>query len=112
TNQFFNRLPNSYIYVSNANVHKNHSTLIEAFCMFYDEFGLGVLTLTVDKSFSAVYELIKLKKAQGYPINNIGFVNRNFLEEQYKKHQYLIYPSLSESFGLGLVEAIENGCKV
>ena len=30
----------------------------------------------------------------------------------YQTSEFLIFPSLTESFGLGLVEGIENGCKV
>jgi glycosyltransferase involved in cell wall biosynthesis len=30
----------------------------------------------------------------------------------YRSSEFIIYPSLSESFGLGILEALENGCKV
>ncbi len=40
------------------------------------------------------------------------FVNRSQLSQWLKSSEYLIYPSLAESFGLGLIEGIENGCKI
>lgn len=110
--QDITRKKHQYIYVSNAPQHKNHIRLIEAFCEFYDQTQTGVLLLTVPNGFSEVLELIQRKEKQGYPINNVGFVTRSELKKLYKESEYQIYPSLSESFGLGLVEAVENGCKI
>lgn len=106
------RKDNSYIYVSNATPNKNHIRLIDAFCKFYDKYQRGTLTLTVSDKFAITKTLIDRKISKGYPIENVGFVNRRDLECLYKRTKYMIYPSLAESFGLGIVEAIENGCKV
>ncbi len=57
-------------------------------------------------------ELIYRKNALGYPINNVGFIDREKLTELYLGHEYFIFPSLAESFGLGLAEAIDGGCKI
>src|SRR5690606_29052291 len=92
--------------------HKNHSRLIHAFCKFNDRFKKGSLTLTVPSNFEDVCDLINKKIAMGYPIHNIGFVERKSLYKIYQTHKYLIFPSLAESFGLGIVEAIESGCNV
>lgn len=106
------RKKNSYLYVSNATPHKNHTRLIDAFCDFFDKTQKGQLILTVSSQFEYIVNLISKKRSKGYPIVNIGFVNRLELQELYLSSEYLIFPSLAESFGLGLVEAIENGCKV
>lgn len=106
------KIPNSYLFVSNAPLHKNHRRLIEAFSKFYDLHKTGELILTVSDDFQELNQLINEKQRQGYPIKNIGFVNRNELQKLYAEAEYQIFPSLSESFGLGLVEAIENGCKI
>lgn len=102
----------SYFYVSNANPHKNHRRLIDVFCKIYDKYKKGKLILTVNDSFSDVLEILNQKIAQGYPIENIGFVDRDTLQEKYLSSEFLVFPSLTESFGLGLIEAIECGCKV
>lgn len=111
-NEKVERNRDTFLYVSNANTSKNHNTLIEAFCKFYDQTKRGKLILTVSKEFSEVYNLISEKVKQNYPIDNIGFVERDSLVKVYQSAEYLIYPSLTESFGLSLVEAIENGCKI
>jgi len=101
-----------FVYVSNGSQHKNHKNLIEAFCNYFDEFKRGVLHITVGEKFPELIELIANKKSLGYPIVNHGFINRDDLINIYQTNEYLIFPSLAESFGLGLVEAIENGCDV
>lgn len=108
----YHREPHSFIFVSNATPHKNHIKLINAFCKFYDMHKVGTLTLTVSDDFYEVANYIREKQLQDYPIKNIGYVVREDLYQYYQKSQYLVFPSLTESFGLGIVEAIENGCKV
>ncbi|MFH6994873.1 glycosyltransferase [Flavobacterium sp. FlaQc-48] len=104
--------PFTYLYVSLANPHKNHKRLIESFCTFYDKYKKGRLILTVGKEFIDVLNLIDEKLKSKYPIENLGYIKRNDLLQYYQSSDYLIFPSLTESFGLGLVEAIENGCKI
>lgn len=108
----FERIQNQYLYVSNAPQHKNHVRLIEAFCTFYDDYQTGNLVLTVSDDFPIIKQLIIEKQDQNYPIQNIGFVDRYQLQKYYQQSQYVVYPSLTESFGLGIIEAIENGCKI
>lgn len=103
---------NSFIYISNATPHKNHKKLIDAFCRFFDEVKKGRLILTVKEDYYDVYHYIAEKKSKGYPIENLGFINREELYRYYQSTEYLIFPSLAESYGLGIIEAIENGCKV
>lgn len=102
----------SFIYVSNGTPHKNHERLIEVFCQFYDLHKIGKLVLTINEDYPIIKELILFKLNKGYPIENIGYVDRKTLQNNYLKSEYLIFPSLAESFGLGLIEAIECGCKV
>lgn len=102
----------TYIYVSNGTPHKNHERLIEVFCKFYDKHKKGKLILTINKNFPSLLKLIKDKIKQSYPIINIGFVDRDLLKKKYYESEFLIFPSLAESFGLGLIEAVECGCKV
>lgn len=106
------KIPHTYLYVSNANPHKNHELLIEAFSEFYKQYKKGTLTLTISNDFPLLLQLVKEKQNEGVPIVNIGFVARDELQKLYAETEFLVFPSLTESFGLGLVEAIENGCKV
>ncbi len=107
-----NRVKYSFLYVSNSSPHKNHYRLIESFCSAYDEVYKGNLTVTVPDTDVNLCEFIQKKIDLGYPIKNVGFIDREKLTELYLSHEYLIFPSLAESFGLGLAEAIDGGCKI
>jgi glycosyltransferase involved in cell wall biosynthesis len=106
------RKASTYLYVSTAPAYKNHVRLIEAFCLFFQRHKIGELILTVGGEYSDVCDLIAQRVQEGYPIKNLGYIKRSELFEVYQKSEFLVYPSLTESFGLGLIEAIENGCKV
>lgn len=108
----FNRRKDGFVYISNGGMHKNHFNLIEAFCNYFDQTHKGILYITISDEFPKLIQLIQTKKDLGYPIVNLGFIERNDLVEIYQTNEYLIFPSLAESFGLGLIEAIENGCNV
>ena len=108
----YKRRTDGFAYISQGGLHKNHSNLIEAFCSYFDEYKKGTLSITISNEFPELIEMIKIKNSLGYPIINYGIVKRDDLVEIYQTNKYLIFPSLGESFGLGLVEAIENGCNV
>ncbi|MGY0408944.1 MAG: glycosyltransferase [Polaribacter sp.] len=104
---------NSFLYVSSGEPHKNHNRLIEAFCKMFDRLKTGRLILTIDKVvYPILSEQIEEKKREGYSITNLGFIDRSSLIKAYNKAEYLFFPSLEESFGLGIIEAIGCGCKV
>lgn len=107
-----NRAKYSFLYVSNSSPHKNHYRLIESFCLAYDEVHKGSLTVTVAVSDLNLCAFIQKKIDSGYPIKNVGFIDKEKLTALYLGHEYFIFPSLAESFGLGLAEAIDGGCKI
>lgn len=110
--QNITKVNNTYLYASHASDHKNHEKLIEAFTIFNKQTKKGKLVLTISKEHKDIYNLIETRKAEGINIENIGFVERSKLSEIYQSAEFAIYPSLAESFGLGIVEAIEKGCKI
>lgn len=112
SNDHYDRVANSFFYVSNASIHKNHIRLINSFCKFYDNYKIGKLTLTVSDDCVEIKSIIDKKIQNGYPINNIGFIDRKELHKYYFRSEFLIFPSLTESFGLGLIEAIDCGCNI
>jgi glycosyltransferase involved in cell wall biosynthesis len=101
-----------FLYVSSGHLHKNQNRLIRAFCRYFDISKKGELHLTIGNEFPDVIETIHVTAKNGYPIYNHGFVPRNELSKLYALAEYVIYPSLAESFGMGVVEAIDNGCYV
>lgn len=106
------KLKGSYIYVSDGHSHKNHLRLIEAFSKYYSVKQRGVLYLTISDEFPELLDALSTYTSQGIPICNLGFLSRSKLSEVYDQTEFLIYPSLSESFGLGLLESVRFGCKI
>ncbi|PZP42102.1 MAG: hypothetical protein DI598_17330 [Pseudopedobacter saltans] len=104
------RQQGSFIYMSNGYEHKNHNRLLDAWEVIFAN-GYNVpLTLTIKDRFKDLNDRVKKLQKSGYNIYNNGWVDD--VETILTKNQFQIYPSLTESFGLGLVEAIECGCEV
>ena len=96
---------NSFIYPTSNQPHKNNERLIEAFveaALRTEEFF--TLSLTIDK--------IKLALPKNLKINFLGLIGQDQLSDIYDKSQFLIFPSLKESFGLPLIEGIQANCNV
>lgn len=106
------RKKHSFLYVSTGHPYKNHERLLAAFVFFFNEHKIGELHLTVGPDFADLYKRVVDLQQTGYPIINHGFVERSYLGGIYRASEFVIYPSIAESFGLGIVEAIENGCKI
>ena len=103
---------NLFLYVSDGHFYKNHYNLINAFCNFTNLNDKAELHLTVNHTYDSLCNYIVNKQKLGYKIYNHGILKITDLEQLYNSAEYLIYPSLTESFGLGLIEAILYDCKV
>lgn len=106
------RKKNTFLYVSSYSAHKNFENLLAGFKLFYDKNKIGELHLTLENNCGAILVEMEELVAKGYPIINHGFVDREKLCTIYKSSEFVVYPSFSESFGLGIIEGIENGCNV
>jgi glycosyltransferase involved in cell wall biosynthesis len=99
----------AFVYVSSGAYHKNHKTLLEAFLLFSAKNPEWELHITIHNDFKDLVSLI-----QNYnilcnnKIINHGNLNSCQIDELYSKIYYVIYPSLSESFGLPLIEAAQR----
>ncbi len=105
-----NQREHIFLYVSNGEPHKNHKRLLQAFVLFFDKLKCGELHLTIENTYIDLVNDINKLKEQGYPIINHGFLSRENLSLLYAKSLFFIFPSLTESFGLGIIEALESGC--
>lgn len=101
---------NTFIYVSNSMPHKNIKNLILAFVNLSQKINYEIqLNLTsLKKDFIG----IDLERQKNLKIFWHGEIEKNKLETIYKRCEFLIYPSLKESFGLPLIEAIQHNCKI
>lgn len=101
---------NYFLYVGNFYPHKNVDRLIEAFTMLENP-NIKLKLVGPDNFFSK-----KIKqKLSGRKLCNIKFihnVNNKNLANFYKNAKALVNPSLSEGFGLPIVEAAYFGCPI
>ncbi|MDP2237965.1 MAG: glycosyltransferase [Bacteroidales bacterium] len=109
---FNNDKRKDYIYVSNYTKEKNHKTLLLAWQQLFHRGYLLTLHLTLSNHPRELEILLKKLISQGVPIINHGFVKKERIEQLYNLSKATIYPSINESFGLGIIEALQFGCDV
>lgn len=99
-----------YVFVGEYSGSKGHDELLEAWRILHERGVNSVLHLTVTGDTF----LKKIKEAidNGVQIINHGYIPFGQLAQLYIQSKATIYPSYNESFGLGLVEAMEAGCDV
>lgn len=100
-----------YVFVGEFSGSKGHKELLEAWKILYQQ-GIDLtLHLTVSLGDDFLKDM-QVAIGRGLRIVNHGFIPASELAELYMQCKATIYPSYNESFGLGLVEAIEAGCDV
>jgi len=104
---------NSFLYVSNFAKHKNHRRLFDAFRQASNKIDQNItLNLTIDETKFKNSFYNKLTTNNNLTIVNHGILNKDQLNELYNKSKYLVFPSLNESFGLPLIEAVLSNCYI
>jgi glycosyltransferase involved in cell wall biosynthesis len=105
--------PFHFVYVADGVPQKNHSTLLAAWDLLFSQYKLTpTLHLTVPAHFVQLNEQINQLRQKGLSIINHGVINPIQLQQLYHQCAYLLFPSLAESFGLPLIEAVQSGCGV
>lgn len=108
------------IYVSHPSEHKNHIRLIQSLGHIVRQFPKASLLLTLDREANdARYarfvdkicdEAGKLGVSTN--ISWLGILNPDEVAYALSQSDLLVFPSLAESFGLGLAEAMASHCPV
>ena len=102
-----------FLYIADGVKQKNHQILLDAWEMIFDNDNLPItLHLTVQNEFESLVNEINRLQKKGVSIVNHGRCNHEKIEELYKNCNFFIMPSLTESFGLPLIEAAEAGCEI
>lgn len=100
-----------YVYVANYTKEKNHDILVEAWNLLFEKGFKPNLHLTLSKNTpSQLIEKIGKSIEKGVNIINHGYLDKKQVIDLYTISKATVYPSENESLGLGIVEAIENGC--
>lgn len=104
------RLKNDFIYVASGEVHKNHLCLLDSWVLLAQEQIRPSLLLTVDPYFyPELSQKISLYREKfGLKIINLGRVTPEEIHRLYQNAKAMIYPSLGESLGLPLIEALSH----
>tara|TARA_B100000886_G_scaffold119798_1_gene80536 strand:+ start:25830 stop:26822 length:993 start_codon:yes stop_codon:yes gene_type:complete len=97
--------PFTFIYPSSNYPHKNNFRLLNAFVEAAKKTTKEIeLSITIDK--------LNLDVPKNLKVNFLGLIDHNELLSVLKKIEFLIFPSLRESFGLPLIEGIQANCKI
>ena len=106
-----NKPRTDYIFVGEYSGSKGHTELLEAWKLLHKQGVDLILHLTVSLGDEFLQEL-NTAIEKGVKIINHGFISVGELAGLYMQCKATVYPSYNESFGLGLVEAMEAGCDV
>lgn len=95
-----------FVYVADGEAHKNHDTLLLAWCRLAQQGLRPSLALTLGpKDAHVLVRVEALKQAFGLRVENLGYMPHAQVMDLYRRAGALIFPSQAESFGLPLVEA-------
>mgnify|MGYP003131613972 CR=1 FL=1 len=103
-----------FVYVASGEAHKNHRTLLAAWCLLAEAGYRPSLALTLD---SALYpdlcgHIAHCVASHGLLVTNLGVLSDAEINCLYAGATSLIYPSTIESFGLPLIEAARYGLSI
>jgi glycosyltransferase involved in cell wall biosynthesis len=102
-----------FIYVADGSEHKNHHNLLNAWSLLGKKNIKPRLFLTLDKNDKSLLSKIDyLKRNEGLEIHNKHSMKHDEIIDFYKNFEALIYPSLSESLGLPLLECSSIGLPI
>ena len=104
---------NKFIYVADGVPQKNHAVLLQAWDYLQNKYQLTPeLHLTIPSRFTNLITTIQKLQQKGIKVINHGVIDKATLNLLYQDCGYLIFPSLRESFGLPLIEAVQAGCGI
>lgn len=100
-----------YIFVGEYSGSKGHAELLEAWKLLHEQGVDLTLHLTISLG-DVILQQLKAAIENGVKIINHGYIPVEELAGLYMQCKATVYPSYNESFGMGLVEAMEAGCDV
>ena len=102
----------SFIYPTTISNHKNNIRLIKAFIQSASELPNLLFNLKITINKTAETEKVMLYAPKNLNIDFTGALSRKSVIDAISKSKFLIFPSLTESFGLPLIEGCQLGCYV
>lgn len=106
----------NFCYISTVAPHKNHSMLFNAVELAVNEgfnFNIVVTVRNTPNNLALIEQLEKINQEAGREvIVNRGFVGKEEMEQILGSTKTLVFPSLKETLGLPLVEAMYCGLRI
>lgn len=106
---FSQRSKDEFVFISNPSPQKNYPTLLDAWEYLLEKGYTPKLHVTIDDTAPELLVRMEALVAKGARITNHVYLDPR---ELYFNCPYLIFPSVMESFGLPLIEAVDSGMKV
>ena len=105
---------NEYLFVGDYTFSKGHDVLLLAWEKLHAMGKSFILNLTVNRTPATepFYKRMETAIKTGVPIVNHGVMPFEKVCDLYARSKAIVYPSLLESLGLGIVEGISAGCDV
>lgn len=102
-----------FVYVADGEAHKNHQNLLAAWNLLAEEGIRPSLFLTLSERDAELAKCISETSANaGLRITNLGQMSHDQVIDLYASAKALIFPSMTESFGLPLIEAAHMGLPI
>jgi glycosyltransferase involved in cell wall biosynthesis len=102
-----------FLYVADGLAHKNHARLLDAWRQLAAQGMRPSLALTLGPGDTGALALLRAFEGAGHRhVVNLGQLPHDQLLSSYQQAGALIFPSLSESFGLPLIEAQRCGVPI
>lgn len=100
------------LYVSRFYPHKNHDFLIQLSQRLESAGVRHKILITIDESLPKASDYLERAVFQKTSIFNLGEISQQALEHYYLKSHIFVFPSVSETFGNPLIEAMNFGLPV
>ncbi|MBW7885037.1 MAG: glycosyltransferase family 4 protein [Caldilineaceae bacterium] len=106
--------PSYILYVGNTLPHKNLKRVIEAYAILHETHHISHRLLLVGPKDSTLTEIMALAGQLRIDkhIDLLGYVDDTKLAKLYRNAALFVFPSLSEGFGLPVLEAMTMGAPV
>lgn len=103
-----------FVYPANGDAHKNHLRVLQAWRLLADTGIKPTLALTINGAIypALLAQILSDVHMFGLRISNLGYLSQPEICELYASAGALLFPSLTESFGLPLLEAREHGLSI
>lgn len=102
-----------FVYVADGEAMKNHARLLQAWSLLAEQGLRPGLALTLGPRDAALATRLHDQAVRdGLRLTNLGHITRADVLALYRRAGALIFPSLSESFGLPLIEAAAAGLPI